>query len=386
MVYRHAGRTGWSLSSLSYGCMRFADEPTTVEAIGTAIELGVNYFDVAPLYGGGTAEPWLAHGIRGRREGLIVTAKSSPGNGGDGVGNYAPETGFGIRTADQARRQIERSMEILGVDHLEMYQLWACHGDAVFAEAVRPGGFLEGVLAAHAEGLFDFIGMTTHSGSADIIRYWSESPYPFDMVTLPFHLLDTSRLEAVRFLREQGVGVVAMNPLAGGRFGHPSPLLRAIAEEQGCASFVETALRFVAGTPGITTALCGLTDAAQVEEGARAVERGPLTDAAAAAVTARVRELYASVQHLCNGCGYCGECSEGILIPEVLAIYSGLLLPSMAEDEAKRLAERLAAGAVGLEPGRCTGCRECEARCPSRLPIAELMQRAAENWPYPGAW
>lgn len=383
MVTNPVPTTGWDVSALSYGCMRFQSEETAIEAVRRAIDLGVSYFDVAPLYGGGTAEPWLGRALAGRREGLIVTAKSSPGNGGEDLTGYSPETGFGVRTADEARRQIDRSMSLLGVDHLDMYQLWACHSDAIFEEARRPGGFLEGVLAARDEGLLDRIGMTTHSEGPDIIRYWSESPYPFEMVTLPFHLLDSSRADAVSFLAERGVGVVAMNPLAGGRFGQPSAMLGAIARELGCESFVEAALRFVAGFPGITTALCGLTLAEQVEEGARAVGRGALTPGASEALTELTRELYASVQHLCTACGYCGECTEGILIPEVLAIYSGLLLPSMAEREQGRLAERLASGAAGYDPSRCTGCRQCEERCPSRLPIAELMGRAAEMFP---AW
>ena len=171
MQYCLVPKTNWKVSTLGYGCMRFKDEPTAVEAVHRAIDLGVNYFDVSPLYGWGTAEPWLGKGIADRREGLIITAKSSPGNGGDGLSDYKPETGFGIRSADETRRQIERSMKLLGVDHLEMYQLWACHAEVVFQEAMKPGGFMEGVLKARDEGLFEYIGLTTHGSADEIIHY-----------------------------------------------------------------------------------------------------------------------------------------------------------------------------------------------------------------------
>jgi aryl-alcohol dehydrogenase-like predicted oxidoreductase len=209
MNYRTVPKTNWKVSELSFGCMRFRDEATAIEAIHQAVELGVNYFDVAPLYGRGTAEVYLGKGLLpGLRDKVIVTAKSTPGNGGDEVGNYDPANGFGIRTADQARRQIERSMKILGVDHLDMYQFWALHSDAVFEEGMKPGGFFEGVLKAKAEGLFDYIGLTTHSLSADIIRYIKTSPYEFDMVTLPFNLLDPRRTpRRLRTVPNAGLGL-----------------------------------------------------------------------------------------------------------------------------------------------------------------------------------
>ena len=87
MQYRLVPKTKWNVSALSYGCMRFKDEASAFEAVNKAIDLGVNYFDVAPLYGMGTAEPWLGKAIAGRREGLILTAKSSPGNGGVSTGS-----------------------------------------------------------------------------------------------------------------------------------------------------------------------------------------------------------------------------------------------------------------------------------------------------------
>ncbi len=263
MLYRKVKKTGWDISALSFGCMRFKDEASAIAAVDRAVELGVNYFDVAPAYSGDRAERWLGLGLQGHRDRVILAAKSSPGNGGDGLGEYNPATGFGIRTADQTRRQIERSMEIMGVDHLDMYQLWAAHSEEVFREALKPGGFMEGVLKAKEEGLFDFIGMTTHSGSEEIIRFLKDSPYEFDMVTLSYHFVDASRTEAIDYCAERGIGVVAMNPLGGGRYVRPAPLLNDLASEIGFDSLAEPALRFVAHTPGITSALNGISSGEQ---------------------------------------------------------------------------------------------------------------------------
>jgi len=383
MNYRIVPKTNWKVSELSYGCMRFRDEATAIEAIHQAIALGVNYFDVAPLYGGGTAEVYLGKGLAGLREKVIVTAKSSPGNGGDEVGNYDPANGFGIRTADQARRQIERSMKILGVDHLDVYQFWALHSDAVFEEGMKPGGFFEGVLKAKAEGLFDYIGLTTHSLSADIIRYIKTSPYEFDMVTLPFNLLDPRRTEAIAYCAERGIGVVAMNPLAGGQLGKTIPVFQELATRAGCESMVEAALRFVISQSGAVTALNGITFGEQVTQGTEAILKGALPVEIQGPLLAELGELYATIpgNRLCTQCRYCGECPEGILIPEVLEQYTYLQIERMKSAAQVQIHEMRAADPVGYQPAQCSAYRQCEEKCPNRLPISGMMAHAATMWP-----
>lgn len=360
--------------------MRFDDDETAAQAVKTAVDLGVNYFDVAPAYGGGKAEPQLGLGLKlVDRSKVIVTAKSSPGNGGDGVGQeYLPHTGFGIRTADQARRQIERSMEIIGVDHLDAYHLWAVHGDAVFEEAMVPGGFMEGVVKAHEEGLFDHIGITGHFTSESLVSYLQR--FPFSIVTLPFSALDTNRAMGVDYCREHGVTVIAMNPLAGGTFARRSPVLHRIATDLGFGSMIEAAMRYLISYPGVTSALAGMTYASQVEEDAAAVEKGVISPDLAARLQTRVSELYANVKHFCTGCGYCGECPQGIFIPQVLEVYTNLLVPSIADAALQELAERLEESTEGYDPSLCTACKACEEKCPNRLPISQMMTDAQEKW------
>lgn len=392
MDYRPFSKTNLSLSALSFGCMRFADDDTAAEAVRKAIELGINYFDVAPAYCGCTSERRLAAGIKGAdRSKLIVTAKSSPGDGGEGVGqNHRPDVGFGINTADQARAEIERSMKIIGVDHLDVYHLWAIHSDGIFDEAMKPGGFLEGVRKAQAEGLCDYVGLTTHMPGDNIIGYLKR--FDFDMITFPFHLRDTSRATAIDYCSERGIGVIAMNPLAGGALAGSAKPLRDIAmsilslskeslSKESCGSMTEAALRYLLGYPGITTALVGFTYADHVTQDVAMAERGGLSSEAREALESRIEELYANVKHFCSACGYCGECPEGILIPKVLEVYSNLLVPSAADAAREELVERLLEDPQGYDPSLCAACGQCEPKCPNNLPISELMAAAKEKWP-----
>ena len=393
MEYRPIGRTSLKLSALSFGCMRFADDDSAAEAVRKAIELGVNYFDVAPGYCGCTSERRLAFGLKGAdRSKLIVTAKSSPGDGGEGIGGtHRPDIGFGINTADQARAEIELSMKIIGVDHLDVYHLWAVHHDCIFDEAMKPGGFLEGVRKAQSEGLVDYIGVTGHVSADSFISMIER--FDFDMITLPFHLRDTTRAKAVEYCVERGIGVIAMNPLAGGALASSAKPLQDIAlsilslskdaglSKDGCESMTEAALRFLLGYPGVTTALVGFTYASQVAQDVAYADRGGLPADARQALESRVRELYANVAHFCSACGYCGECPEGVLIPKVLEVYSNLLVPSIAESAMTQLLERLSKDGTGYDPSLCTACGQCESKCPNHLPVSELMAAAKEKWP-----
>ena len=396
MDYRSFGKTNLRLSALSYGCMRFDDEESAAAAVKKAIELGINYFDVAPAYCGSTSERKLALGLKGAdRSKLVITAKSSPGDGGEGIGqNHRPDIGFGINTADQARQQVERSMEILGVDHLDVYHLWAIHSDGIFDEAMRPGGFLEGVRKAQSEGLFDYVGMTTHMPADNIIDYCKR--FDFDMITLPFHLRDTSRAKAVEYCAERGIGVIAMNPLAGGALAGPAQALQGIATSVlnfsknpspssilslSKGAMTEAALRFLVGYPGVTTSIVGFTYASQVEEDAAYADKGGLSTDEMTALQSRVNELYANVRHFCTACGYCGECPEGILIPNVLEVYSNLLVPSIADSAMQDLLDQRSKDGQGFDPALCVACGECESKCPNHLPVSELMAASKEKWP-----
>ena len=359
--------------------MRFADDESAVMAVRKAVELGVNYFDVAPLYGGGTAEPRLGAGLKGLRDKVMVMAKSSPGNGGNEVQeNYSPESGFGVRSADDTRRQIDRSMKLLGVDHLDFYHLWTCSSDAVFNEAMKPGGFLEGVRKAQSEGLVDHIGITGHADSDTLIRFLKG--FDFELVTIPFSVLDTSRSKAVEYCAENQIAIVAMNPLAGGALSRPSTALKSIAEGVGCDSMAEASLRYLMGYKGVTTSLAGMTYVDHVITDATAIDKGALTSEKSVQLHDRIHELFQNVKHFCTGCGYCGECPEGILIPKVLEVYTNLLIPSNADTALSKLIDALSLDPSGYNPSLCASCGLCESKCPNKLPVSQLMSEAAAKW------
>jgi predicted aldo/keto reductase-like oxidoreductase len=174
-----------------------------------------------------------------------------------------------------------------------------------------------------------------------------------------------------------------MNPLAGGQLGKTIPVFRELATRAGCETMVEAALRFVISQSGAVTALNGITFGEQATQGTEAILKGALPVEIQEPLLTELGELYATIpgNRLCTQCRYCGECPEGILIPEVLEQYTYLQIERMKSAAQVQIREMRAADPVGYQPAQCRACRQCEEKCPNRLPISDMMAHAASLWP-----
>jgi aryl-alcohol dehydrogenase-like predicted oxidoreductase len=119
----HLGRTGLRVSRLCLGTMAFgreADEPTSVRIMERALELGVNFFDTANVYGrprGITEEivgRWLAQGS-GHRDKIVLATKVY-----GALGEGPNDKGL---SAYNIRRACEDSLRRLQTDHIDLYQM-----------------------------------------------------------------------------------------------------------------------------------------------------------------------------------------------------------------------------------------------------------------------
>ena len=82
MNYRKLGRTGWSISEISFGAWAIGgtwgnvDDKASLEALHTALDLGVNFFDTADVYGDGRSERLLATLRKERNEKFYIASKA----------------------------------------------------------------------------------------------------------------------------------------------------------------------------------------------------------------------------------------------------------------------------------------------------------------------
>ena len=126
MQYTKLGHSGLTVSRICMGCMGFGDaahgqhswtidEAHTREIVKRGLELGVNFFDTAIAYQSGTSEQYLgrALGDFAKRDEVVVATKFLP--------RTNEEIEAGISGQEHIRRSLEKSLQNLGMDHVDLY-------------------------------------------------------------------------------------------------------------------------------------------------------------------------------------------------------------------------------------------------------------------------
>lgn len=120
MEYRELGRTGWKVSEVSFGTWAIGaewgdvDDSESMAALHRAVDLGVNFFDTADVYGKGRSERLLAQLRKERREPVYISTKAGR--------LLSPHTADGY-TAENLSRFVEDSLRNLETDALDLLQL-----------------------------------------------------------------------------------------------------------------------------------------------------------------------------------------------------------------------------------------------------------------------
>ncbi len=197
------GRTGHRSTRAISGAAALAraSQETADRALETLLERGVNHVDVAASYG--EAEVRLRPGLR-RNPGAFFLA-----------------TKTGSRSASGARGDLERSLERMGVDHVDLWQLHNLADPIEWDVALSPGGALEAAIEARAQGLVRWIGVTGHGAQIAATHRRSLARFDFDSVLLPCNWLTmqlpyyAENFEALREMgRERQVAVQTIKSIA----------------------------------------------------------------------------------------------------------------------------------------------------------------------------
>ena len=102
-------------------------------------------------------------------------------------GQFFLATKTGERPGRRARAELERSLERLGVDHVDLWQFHNLVDPIDWDTALSPGGALEAAVAAREEGLARFIGVTGHGQQVAATHRRSLERFDFDSVLLPYN-------------------------------------------------------------------------------------------------------------------------------------------------------------------------------------------------------
>ena len=162
------GRTGHQSSRVIFGAAALGRmrQERADELLPLLRQHGVNHLDTAASYG--DSELRLAPWLREHRNEFFLATKT------------------GERTGDGARAELERSLQRLGVDHVDLIQLHNLVELDEWATAHGPGGAVTALAKARDEGLVRFIGVTGHGLRIADMHRRSLERFDFDSVLLPF--------------------------------------------------------------------------------------------------------------------------------------------------------------------------------------------------------
>src|SRR3954453_22694645 len=202
------GRTGHQSSRVIFGAAALArmSQEKADQVLAVLPVFGVNHIDTAISYG--ESELRLAPWLQTHRPDYFLATKT------------------GDRTGDKARASLERSLERLGVDQVDLIQLHNLVEPEEWETAFAAGGAVEALARARDEGLTRFIGITGHGLRIASMHLRSLERYDFDSVLLPYNftlLQDDEYRRDVDALRavcaDRNVGVQTIKSIARRRWG-----------------------------------------------------------------------------------------------------------------------------------------------------------------------
>ena len=218
MKYTELGNTGIEVSRICVGCMSYGrpsedfhlwtlDADQTREMVKHALDLGVNFFDTANTYSHGTSEEFLGkalHGLGVRREEVVLASKV-----------YFNE---GHLSAAAIRREIDGTLQRLGTDYLDLYQIHRFDYATPIEETMQALDALVRAGKVRAIGASAMYGYQFHNMQIAAERNgWTR----FSTMQNHYNLLyREDERELIPVCRQYGVSLIPYSPLAGGHLTH----------------------------------------------------------------------------------------------------------------------------------------------------------------------
>ncbi len=315
MQYRELGRTGWKVSTISFGAWAIGgtwgtvDDRESMAALHRALDLGVNFFDTADVYGDGRSERLLARLRRERSEAFHIATKAGR--------RLSPHVAGGY-TRENLAAFVERSLKNLETEAIDLLQLHCPPTEVYYMPEVF--GVLDDLVTA---GKLRYYGVSVEK----VEEALKAIEYPnVQSVQIIFNIL--RQRPADLFFNEaqrRRVGTLARVPLSSGllsgKFSRASAFesddhrafnrhgeafdrgetFSGIDYETGLQTvealrplvpanltMAQMALRWILMFPAVTCAIPGAKRPQQVEDNVKAVDLSPLSDA----TLSEIRKIY----------------------------------------------------------------------------------------------
>lgn len=327
MRYVKFGSTDLTISELGFGCIPIIrlDTNTAISVLRRAYERGITFYDTANAYRDSEEKIGLA--FEGLRDKVVLATKTLR------------------RDAAGASKHLENSLRMLKTDYIDLYQLHQIAQEKDWDAVTAPGGALEAAIKAREQGKVRFIGVTSHSLSMAVKLVQTGL---FSSIQCPFNFIEEAAKDELHpAAREQGMGILAMKPFAGGVIDN-----------------ADVVFKFLRRYPDVIP-IPGFDSVEGVDQ-VVSLYQHPNT------LGEKDRELMDLYRvrlgkQFCRRCEYCQPCPQGVMITMAMGykIVASRMSPRVAAEFSRTAME-----SVKL----CDDCESCIERCPYQLPIPDMLK------------
>jgi aryl-alcohol dehydrogenase-like predicted oxidoreductase len=292
MEKRRMGKSDMNVSVLGFGGAEIGHESVSPEKVAellhSALDNGINVIDTAECYH--ASEEKIGHTVSHRRNEFFLFTKCGHPHGLESGANW---------TQLSILQSIERSLQRLKTDRVDLVQLHSCS-----ESELRKGEAITALQTAREKGYTRYIG---YSGDSRAAHYAVESG-AFDTLQTSINIADQEAIDlTIPLAEKKQMGVIAKRPIANAAWktGHKPidsyhheyyerlrklnyDFLRTIDDLE---TTVSIALRFTLSVLGVHTAIVGTTNPQRLQQNAKLVEAGPLTEEEFQAIRNRWEEV-----------------------------------------------------------------------------------------------
>jgi aryl-alcohol dehydrogenase-like predicted oxidoreductase len=207
MPTRNLGKTGYKVGIFSLGGQAALEKPnnfdTAVPIVERALDLGVNYIDTSSIYGGPErwSEQYVGKVMAHRRDQAFLATKTKE------------------RTRDGSMRMIEKSLQLLQTDHIDLWQLHDIGTMTDVNQVFDKGGAMEALLDMQQQKVVRYLGITGHYRPDALMECIHR--HPFDTILMAMSAADPHHYsfnqQLLPLAVEKQMGIIGMKIPGRGR-------------------------------------------------------------------------------------------------------------------------------------------------------------------------
>jgi predicted aldo/keto reductase-like oxidoreductase len=372
---RPFGATGEHVTEVSLGAMnlRLLDsEEDGVKVIHQALDLGINLIDTARAY---SQEKLDGRVIESER--IVNKALTHYRQLDEPIIVITKGHGYDIDNFDQ---DLAKSREMLGITtqkqlfigQNEIKLVYFFHGLSQDRwDTIQSSGVLDHAKKLQEQGLFTYLGFSSHNGHEACIEAAIESGY-FDVVELPYNVFSPSLHSLMQLAYEKGMGVINMKAFGGNGMVSSTKIF-----ENYCDISPQKRLQFCLASPYISTVDAGCQTVDECQSDVETALLPSISQAECDELMALATKVSNCINNTCRECTHCLEkftCPAGLNFPKILALHSHAKLAKTFNSDLAPMKEKYAA--LKSEADRCVACGQCNEWCEYKLDIPVLLAEA----------